>query len=99
MTAMLGVSQEQLEEFCLRHQIRQLALFGSVLRDDFRSDSDVDVLVDFLPEAKIGFFKLASIQRELSRLVGRTVDLRTPKDLSPYFRGDVLRTAVTLYAA
>jgi predicted nucleotidyltransferase len=99
VAATLGIAPEQVEQFCRKHQIRRLALFGSVLRSDFRSDSDVDVLVDFLPEAKIGFLRLASIQRELSALIGRTVDLRTPQDLSPYFRSDVLRTAITQYAA
>ena len=99
MSFSIGISPDQIQAFCRRHHIRRLALFGSVLRSDFRPDSDVDVLVEFEPTARLGFIGLATIQRELSGLIGRQVDLRTPQDLSPYFRDEVLRTAVDQYAA
>ena len=77
-----------------------MALFGSVLREDFGPESDVDVLVEFQPGRTPGFLGLFDMEDELSRLLGsRKVDLRTPEDLSPYFREDVLRTAALLYAA
>ncbi len=94
----LNLSQDLLAEFCRRHHIRQLSLFGSVLRDDFRPDSDVDMLVEFEPGVKIGLIQLAGIELELSELVGRKVDLRTPADLSRYFRQAVLETAQVQYA-
>lgn len=99
MSRGLDVPKPLLEALCRRHGIRRLSLFGSVLRPDFRPDSDIDVLVEFLPEHRIGFFGLAAIERELTALVGRKVDLRTPNDLSRYFRDDVMRTAVVQYAA
>lgn len=99
MAVNIGISPDRIKTFCRRHHIRRLALFGSVLRSDFRPDSDVDVLVEFEPNARLGFIGLATIQRELSGLIGRQVDLRTPQDLSPYFRDEVLRTAVDQYAA
>ena len=95
----LDLPKPVLEAFCRRHGIKRLSLFGSVLRADFRPDSDIYVLVEFLPDRRIGLFGVAGIERELSGLVGRKVDLRTPNDLSRYFRDDVLRTAVVQYAA
>jgi len=74
-------------------------MFGSALRDDFRADSDVDLLVEFLPDARVGLIGLAGIELELSEAIGRKVDLRTPRDLSPRFRDEVLRTAALQYAA
>lgn len=85
--------------FCRRHHIRKLSFFGSVLRSDFRPDSDIDVLVEFAPQHVPGFFQLAGMARELSALLGgRQVDLRTPQDLSPYFRDEVLASASVQYA-
>ena len=82
----------------MRHRIRRLALFGSVLRPDFGPESDVDVLVEFEPEAAIGFFGLARLERELSALLGgRRVDLRTPQDLSRYFRNSVVDHAYVIH--
>ena len=78
--------------------IRRLSLFGSILRDDFRPDSDVDVLVEFEPDHVPGFFGLFDLQEELSALFGRRVDLRTPEDLSRYFRDEVLARAEVQYA-
>jgi uncharacterized protein len=94
----IALDRNRLVAFCRRYHIRELALFGSVLREDFRPDSDVDVLVEFEPGHTPGlaFFR---IERELSELVGRTVDLNTPHDLSRHFRDEVRREAEVLYAA
>ena len=91
-------SRIQIAEFCERHHIRRLSLFGSVLREDFRPDSDVDVLVEFEPGHVPGFFGLYDLEEDLSRLFGRGVDLRTPEDLSRYFRDEVLACAEVQYA-
>jgi len=85
-------------EFCRRNQIRRLALFGSVLRGDFHPESDIDVLVEFEPAHVPGLFGIARMERELSAIFGRKVDLRTAEDLSRYFRQDVLREAEVQYA-
>ena len=91
-------SQDQLEELCQRHHIAKLSLFGSVLRDDFSPESDIDVLVEFESGHVPGFFRLFDIEEELSSLLGgRKVDLRTPQDLSRYFRDEVLAHAETQY--
>ncbi len=94
----IRLDDERIAEFCRRNHIRKLALFGSVLRDDFRPDSDVDVLAEFRPGQAVGYIGLAAMERELSALVGRKVDLRTPGELSPYFRDEVVRSAVVQYA-
>lgn len=95
----LEFDREAIAPFCQRHHIRRLALFGSVQRDDFRPDSDVDVLVDFEPGHPVGLIRLAGIERELGSLMGRRVDLRTAADLSRYFRDEVVQAARELYAA
>ena len=97
--ARIDIRSEQLAAFCRQRHIRWLALFGSVLRDDFGPDSDVDVLVEFEPGQPVGLIRLAGIERALSALLGHRVDLRTPADLSRYFRQDVLASAEELYAA
>jgi uncharacterized protein len=85
---------------CRRHYIRRLSLFGSVLKGTASENSDVDLLVEFEPGQAPGLIALAGIEVELSSLIGgRRVDLRTPQDLSPLFRGEVLRTADIQYAA
>ena len=89
--------QESLAQFCQRHHIRKLSVFGSVLRSDFRSDSDVDFLVEFEPGQTPGLIRLAGIELELSDLIQRKADLRTPRDLSRYFRDDVLQSAIVQY--
>ena len=97
--AHIVVDHERIADFCRRHHIRRLSLFGSVLRDDFRPDSDIDVLVEFEPEHTPGFFGLAGMEFELSDLLGgRQVDLRTPQDLSRYFRAEVVALAEPIYA-
>ncbi len=99
MSSRIELDRERIAAFCRRHHIRKLALFGSVLRDDFRPDSDVDVLIEFEPGHAVGLIRLAGLERELSGLLGRKVDLRTPADLSRYFRQQVLDTAEVQYAA
>jgi predicted nucleotidyltransferase len=99
MSSRIAVDRRKIAQFCRRHHIRKLSLFGSVLRDDFRPDSDVDVLVEFEPGHVPGFFGLAGMELELTELIGRKVDLRTPGDLSRYFRDRVVATAEVQYAA
>ena len=94
----LGISHEQIVQFCRRHHIHRFMLFGSILREDFSPDSDVDVLVEFEPEHTPGLAFFA-MQDELSTLLGHKVDLNTPRCLSRYFRDAVLREAQVLYAA
>jgi predicted nucleotidyltransferase len=96
MNANINIQKQQIADFCRRHYIRKLAFFGSVLRDDFRPESDVDVLVEFEPGHMPGLAFFA-IQRDLSEMLGRKADLNTVMDLSPYFRQDVLDEAEVLY--
>ena len=93
----IDVPREQIADFCRRHHIRRLAFFGSVLRDDFGPNSDVDVLVEFEPGKTPGF-AFFSMEEELSEILGRRVDLNTPNSLSKYFRDEVLAEAQELYS-
>jgi predicted nucleotidyltransferase len=93
----LALSKDAIADFCRRHHIRTLALFGSILRDDFRQDSDIDVLVEFAP-GHIPGFAFFAMEDELSDLLGRKVDLHTRKFLSPYFRDKVQAEAEVQYA-
>lgn len=93
----IELPKAKVADFCRQHHILKLALYGSVLRDDFGPDSDVDVLVEFAPEERVGLFSLAGMELELSELLGRRVDLRTPQDLSRYFRQEVLEQADVQY--
>ena len=97
MSAHIAIDRHRIAAFCRRHRIRKLSLFGSVLRGDFRSDSDIDVLVEFEPDAVVGLLRLASMEIELSEMLGRKADLRTPAELSPYFRQSVLDSAEVQY--
>ena len=97
LSARIAVDREKIAEFCRRPHIRKLAFFGSVLRDDFRPDSDVDVLVEFEPNQRVTLFDMVDLEQELTQLIGRHVDLRTPGDLSRYFRQRVLDSAEGLY--
>lgn len=99
MAVGVAIDPERIAEFCRRNGIHRLSLFGSVLRDDFRPDSDVDVLVEFEPEVRVGLFDIAGMEIELGEMIGRRIDLRTSRDLSRYFRDDVVRTALPLYVA
>ena len=98
MSLKIEVPKEEIAAYCRRHHIRKLAFFGSVLRDDFRPDSDVDVLVEFEPGHAPGLAFFA-MQRELSEILGRKADLNTAQDLSPYFRQEVLDEAEMLFVA
>lgn len=90
-------SAQVLADFCDRHRIMRLSLFGSALRDDFHDESDVDFLVEFGPEATPTYFRLMEMEEELSSLIGRCVDLRTPMELSKYIRERVTAEAETQY--
>ncbi|MBN1191857.1 MAG: nucleotidyltransferase family protein [Dehalococcoidales bacterium] len=93
----LIIDKSKLPAFCKRHHIKNLALFGSVLRDDFRPDSDIDILVEFKKGKTPGFLGLADMELELSALLGeRKVDMRTPHDLSLHFRDRVVRESEVL---
>ena len=98
MSVKVAIDRSQIARFCQEHHIRRLALFGSVLREDFRPDSDVDVLVEFQPGHPTGLIRMAGMEIELSEMLGRKVDLRTPRDLSRYFRQEVLDSAEQQYA-
>ena len=95
----LQVDGSQLAQFCRHNRICRLSFFGSVLREDFDPDSDVDVLVEFEPGAKVGLLRMAALESELSQVVGRKVDMRTAADLSRYFRDEVVAGAKVQYAA
>ncbi len=93
----INIDGKTISAFCRKCGISKLALFGSVLREDFGADSDIDVLVEFQPAHIPDFFALLDMEEELSGIVGRAVEMRTPNDLSRYFREDVLRDAVIQY--
>jgi predicted nucleotidyltransferase len=95
----IQVDHTKINTFCQNYCIKRLALFGSVLSKNFNAQSDIDVLVEFMPDAVPGLFTIARMERELSGIFGgRKVDLRTPEDLSKYFRNEVLKDAVEQYA-
>ena len=98
-TLPLAIPSTAIADFCRRHGIARLALFGSVLRDDFTPQSDVDFLVEFLPDRVPGLIRLVGMERELSALIGRKADGRTEGDLSKYFVDEVLREAAPIYVA
>ncbi|MEI6428199.1 MAG: nucleotidyltransferase family protein [Pseudanabaena sp. ELA607] len=93
----VSIPKETIAKFCQRHHIRKLSLFGSVLRNDFTDKSDVDFLVDFDPKHIPGYFRLTGMELELSEIIGRKADLRTPNELSHYFRQQVLQEALVQY--
>ena len=93
----IPIPKEKIIQFCQAHHINYLALFGSVLTDQFSETSDVDVLVEFDKAHIPGFFGLVEMEDELKEIVGRKTDLRTPRDLSRYFRDDVLEKAYPIY--
>lgn len=98
-TPRIPLAHEALTAFCRKNGIRSLSFFGSVLRDDFRDESDVDVLIEFQPGRTVGYLRFAGLEDELSQLLGRKVDLKTAAMLSPYFRDEVLREASPVYDA
>lgn len=95
----IAIPDDEIKGFCKRHHVSSLALFGSVLRDDFGPASDIDVLVEFEKGYTPGYFRLFDMQDELSSILGRKVDLRTPHDLSRYFRDEVLAEREVYYQA
>ncbi len=98
MNPQISVPRQQLAVFCQENGIKRLAIHGSALREDFGPGSDIDVLVEFEPDRIPGLLGVAGMEIELSGLFsGRKVDLRTPEDLSPYFRQDVLDAAEVQY--
>ena len=99
MPVKVDMPSNEISAFCRRHRILRLALFGSVLRDDFCPDSDVDVLVEFATDAHVSLFDLYRMEQELSQILGgRKVDINTPATLSKYFRDEVLEEAEVQYA-
>jgi predicted nucleotidyltransferase len=95
----IAIPMDQLAELCRRYHVRELALFGSVLRDDFRPDSDIDVLVEFEPGAPIGLLEYVGLQNALADLIGRNVDLVEKAGLKRLIRDSVINSARLLYAA
>ncbi|NIO04344.1 MAG: nucleotidyltransferase [Proteobacteria bacterium] len=94
----MKVPKEKVEMFCKKYNIRRLLFFGSFLRKDFGPGSDVDALVEFGPGQTVGFIRLGGMEVELSKILERKVDLRTPAELSRYFRQEVLDSAEVQYA-
>ena len=95
----LNVSISVIEEFCRRYPVRELAVFGSALREDFANSSDLDLLVEFEPNAEVGFMTLSKMQRELSKIFNRQVDLVPKEGLKLKIRRAVLSSARVLYAS
>lgn len=95
----IDIPKKHIADFCRRHHICRLSLFGSVLRDDFNLESDVDVLVEFEPDARVGLIRLAHLELELGEILGRKVDLNTPGFLSKYYREQILAEAEVQYDA
>ena len=91
------IPRAEMETFCRRNHITKMSLFGSALRDELQPDSDIDILVEFDKDHMPGLFDIAGMEIELSETIGRKVDLRTPEDLSRYFRDDVVKTAEVHY--
>jgi len=99
MSLRIEVDRQSIARFCRRDGIRRPSFFGSVLHDDFGPDSDVDVLVEFEPDAAVGLFEFVDLQQEMSEFVGREVDVHTPASLSHFFRDEVVSSAEVAYAA
>lgn len=99
MAIAIPIPRSELAALCRRYRVRQLSLFGSVTREDFGPESDVDVLVEFQPDALVGFLTLSRLARELTEMLGRSVDLVPRKSLKPEIRDAVLREELVIYAA
>ena len=97
MSVQIDIPKKTVAEFCRRNRITRLSLFGSAIRDDFGPDSDIDVLVEFERDARVGFITLAGLEIELSEILGRNAELHTVKGLHPSFRDEVLRLAEVQY--
>lgn len=99
MALRIEVDHEKIAEFCRRNHVARLSFFGSVLRNDFARDSDVDVLIEYEDDAPVGLFEMVRQQDELEEIIGRKVDLRTAGFLSRYFRDEVLAEAEAEFVA
>lgn len=97
--SIIDIPKKYIADFCRRHHICRLALFGSVLRDDFNPESDVDVLVEYEPGTRVGLIRLARLELELEEILGRKVDLNTPGFLGKYYREQILTEAEVQYDA
>jgi len=97
VTLPVEMPRDAIAAFCVRNHIRKLSLFGSILTPRFGDESDIDMLVEFMPERGPGLLGIAGMEIELSELLGRKVDLRTPRDLSRYFREEAVASAVPQY--
>ncbi len=93
----INLSKQAMADFCKKNHIHKLSAFGSILRDDFNPESDVDMLVEFEPKKVVGFIRLAGMELELTEILGHKVDLRTPAELSHYFRQEVCDLAEVQY--
>jgi len=98
-TAVIEIPQDRIVDLCRRFHVSRLALFGSVLGDRFGPDSDIDVLVTFDPHAQVGFLTLSRLQRELTQILDRTVDLVPETGLKPLIRDEVIASSQVIYAA
>ena len=97
--ANIRIPDKEIADFCRRNHIIKLSLFGSVLREDFGPDSDLDILVEFEPEARVGLIRLAGLELELGHILGRKVDLNTPGFINKHYRDQVLAEAEVQYDA
>ena len=95
----IEIPREELADFCRCHHVRRLSFFGSILTPNFRPDSDIDILVEFTEGVPVGLFARGLMQQDLTELFGREVDLKTPGDLSRFFRESVVREASVQYVA
>jgi predicted nucleotidyltransferase len=97
MSLKIDLSEDKIKDFCQHNRIRRLSLFGSVLREDFGPESDIDVLVEFDPRANVGLITLAGMEIELGQILGYKVEIHTVKGLNPHFRDEVLDQAEVQY--
>ena len=99
MSPRLHIPRDKVAAFCRKHRIRRFSLFGSVLRDDFGPDSDVDVVAEFTPDARFGLFELVDMQDELSAIVGRKADIHEFRSLRPWMQEEVAASMELFYEA
>ena len=92
------IPADEIREYCTRQPIRRLSVFGSAVRNELTAESDIDLLVEYLPDAPVGYFSMARHMIDFAEIIGRRVDLATPNSLSPYIRQEVLDSAELLYA-
>ena len=97
--ARISIPKDKISEFCEQNQVRRLSFFGSVLREDFGPESDVDILVEFEPGTRMGLIRLSGLEIELGKIIGRKVDLNTPGFLNKYYRDQILTEADVQYDA